>query len=107
MYTSFSLSITGLLRSYGKDVYCEKPPTLSIDEGKLLSKVVQQTGRVFQVGSRQRSDRRFRLACEMVHAARIGKLQRVTVKASSIRSSIMQATSSTACATAALPSRTW
>jgi myo-inositol 2-dehydrogenase/D-chiro-inositol 1-dehydrogenase len=63
----------------GKDVYCEKPLTLSIDEGKLLSKVVHETGRVFQVGAWQRSDHRFRLACEMVHAGRIGKLHRVTV----------------------------
>lgn len=63
----------------GKDVYCEKPLTLTIDEGKLLTKVVKETGRVVQVGSWQRSDSRFRLAVEMVRGGRIGKLQKVDV----------------------------
>ncbi|NLS94243.1 MAG: Gfo/Idh/MocA family oxidoreductase [Planctomycetaceae bacterium] len=63
----------------GKDVYCEKPLTLTIDEGKLLTKVVKETGRVVQVGSWQRSDHRFRLAVEMVRQGRIGKLQTVEV----------------------------
>lgn len=63
----------------GKDVYCEKPLTLTIDEGKLLTKVVKETGRVVQVGSWQRSDSRFRLAVEMVRSGRIGKLQKVDV----------------------------
>jgi len=63
----------------GKDVYCEKPLTLTIDEGKILRRVVKETGRVVQVGSWQRSDSRFRLACELVRDGRIGKLQRVTV----------------------------
>ena len=63
----------------GKDVYCEKPLTLTIDEGKILRDVVKETGRVVQVGSWQRSDSRFRLAVEMVRAGRIGKLQRVEV----------------------------
>ncbi len=63
----------------GKDVYVEKPLTLTIDEGKQLTKVVAETGRVVQVGSWQRSDHRFRLAVEMVRAGRIGKLQRVDV----------------------------
>jgi len=63
----------------GKDVYIEKPLTLTVDEGKLMCKVVKETGRVVQVGSWQRSDHRFRLAVEMVHQGRIGKLQRVDV----------------------------
>ena len=63
----------------GKDVYCEKPLTLTVDEGKLLTKVVQETGRVVQVGSWQRSDHRFRLAIEMIRQGRIGQLQRVDV----------------------------
>lgn len=63
----------------GKDVYCEKPLTLTIDEGKLLADVVQETGRVVQVGSWQRSDSRFRLAIEMIRAGRLGKLERVDV----------------------------
>jgi predicted dehydrogenase len=63
----------------GKDVYCEKPLTLTVDEGKLLTKVVKETGRVVQVGTWQRSDHRFRTACEIVQAGRIGKLRKVTV----------------------------
>ena len=63
----------------GKDVYVEKPLTLTIAEGKFLRKVVKETGRVLQVGSWQRSDSRFRRAVEMVHQGRIGKLERVDV----------------------------
>lgn len=63
----------------GRDVYCEKPLTLTIDEGKRMCRVVKETGRVLQVGSWQRSDHRFRLAVEMVRAGRIGKLRQVTV----------------------------
>lgn len=63
----------------GKDVYCEKPLTLTINEGKLIRDVVRETKRVVQVGSWQRSDSRFRLAVEMVRQGRIGKLQEVEV----------------------------
>jgi myo-inositol 2-dehydrogenase / D-chiro-inositol 1-dehydrogenase len=63
----------------GKDIYCEKPLTLTVNEGKLMAQVVRETERVLQVGSWQRSDHRFRLAVEMVQAGRIGQLQRVDV----------------------------
>ena len=63
----------------GKDVYCEKPLTLTIDEGKHIRRAVQETRRVVQVGTWQRSDERFRLACEMVRSGRIGKVQQVSV----------------------------
>lgn len=63
----------------GKDVYVEKPLTLTVDEGKLLRQVAAETGRVIQVGSWQRSDSRFRLAVELVRQGRIGTLQRVDV----------------------------
>jgi len=63
----------------GKDVYIEKPLTLTIEEGQLVRDVVRETGRVVQVGSWQRSDSRFRLAVELVRQGRIGKLQRVDV----------------------------
>ena len=59
----------------GKDVYCEKPLTLTIDEGQRIAEVVRETGRIVQVGSWQRSDRRYRLAVEMVRQGRIGKVQ--------------------------------
>lgn len=63
----------------GKDVYCEKPLTLTIDEGKKLRDVVRETGRVVQVGSWQRSDSRFRLAVELVRQGRIGTLRKVDI----------------------------
>ena len=63
----------------GKDVYSEKPLTLTIDEGKRLVKAVRKNQAVFQVGSQQRSDRNFRLACELVRNGRLGKLQEMIV----------------------------
>ena len=63
----------------GKDVYSEKPLTLTIDEGKQLVKAVRQHKSVFQVGSQQRSDRNFRLACELVRNGRLGRLKEMIV----------------------------
>ena len=63
----------------GKDVYCEKPLTLTIHEGKQIREVMKETGRIVQIGSWQRSDERYRLAVEMVRAGRIGKLERVEI----------------------------
>lgn len=63
----------------GKDIYSEKPLTLTIDEGKRLVKEVRKAKRILQVGSQQRSDRNFRVACEMVRNGRIGKLQHIVV----------------------------
>jgi predicted dehydrogenase len=61
----------------GKDVYGEKPLTLTIDEGKRLIKIVRASKQILQVGSQQRSDQTFRLACELVRNGRLGKIQRV------------------------------
>lgn len=63
----------------GKDVYCEKPLTLTIDEGKRLVKTQRETKRLLQTGSQQRSDKNFRLACELVRNGRIGKLKHIDV----------------------------
>ena len=64
----------------GKDVYCEKPLTLTIEEGKQICKVAKETGRVFQVGTQQRSEmgQKFLTAIGIIREGRIGKIQKVT-----------------------------
>ncbi|HVJ81533.1 MAG TPA: Gfo/Idh/MocA family oxidoreductase [Planctomycetia bacterium] len=74
----------------GKDVYCQKPLTLFIDEGKKLVEVARQMGTVFQTGSQQRSDNRFRLACELVRSGTIGKLSLVDTVIGNIDSGAWQ-----------------
>jgi predicted dehydrogenase len=63
----------------GRDLYTEKPLTLTIDEGKILCGVVEEAKRVVQVGTMQRSQKCFQTAVELVRNGRIGKLQSVTV----------------------------
>lgn len=63
----------------GKDIYCEKPLTLTIDEGKHLLRAVRESGAVVQVGTWQRSDHNYRTAVEMIHAGRLGAIKKVTV----------------------------
>ena len=63
----------------GKDVFLQKPLSLTIEEGRVLSDTVRRYGRVLQVGSQQRSDLRCRQACELVRNGRIGKLHTVRV----------------------------
>ena len=63
----------------GKDIFLQKPLTLTIAEGRVLSDTVRRYNRIFQVGSQQRSDSRFRQACELVRNGRIGKLHTVKV----------------------------
>ncbi len=62
----------------GKDVYCEKPMTLTIDEGKLMSEVCRKTGRVVQIGTQQRSIPNFIRAIAMIRDGRIGELIKAT-----------------------------
>ncbi len=62
-----------------KDIYSEKPLTLTIDEGKRLVKVVRENKVILQTGTQQRSSGRFRLACELVRNQRIGQLKEVHV----------------------------
>jgi predicted dehydrogenase len=63
----------------GKDVYCEKPMSHTIVEGRAMVNAVRQHDRVLQVGSMQRSSHEFRAACELVRNEAIGKVNRVDV----------------------------
>lgn len=66
----------------GKDIYLQKPTSLTIKEGRQLSNVINKTGRILQLGSQQRSTSpwpQFRIACELVRNGRIGQLHTIKV----------------------------
>ncbi len=62
-----------------KDLYAEKPLTLTIDEGRIITKAVRDSEIVLQTGTQQRSDQWFHLASQLVRNERIGKLRTVRV----------------------------
>jgi predicted dehydrogenase len=63
----------------GKDIYLQKPTSLTIKEGRQLADVIKKTGRILQVGTQQRSWKQFKKAAELVRNGRIGKLHTVRV----------------------------
>ena len=63
----------------GKDVYCEKALALTVAEGRAMCDGVRRYGRVFQTGTQQRSERGFRLACELARNGHLGKVHTVKV----------------------------
>jgi predicted dehydrogenase len=63
----------------GKDVYCEKPLTLVIGEGRPMIDAARRNGRVVQTGSMQRSGEEFKLAVELVQKGIVGKVREVHV----------------------------
>lgn len=63
----------------GKDVYCEKPISLTVYEARELARAFRRYGRIFQTGTQQRSAREFRFACELVRNGYIGEFKHVTV----------------------------
>jgi myo-inositol 2-dehydrogenase / D-chiro-inositol 1-dehydrogenase len=64
----------------GKQVYCEKPLTLFHSQGQAMVRVSNDTHKILQTGSQQRSDTRFRLACELVRNGRIGRISRIETR---------------------------
>ncbi len=63
----------------GKDVYCEKPLTLTIAEGRKMVEAARKHKRIVQTGSQQRSDAKFRQACQLVRNGALGKISKVLV----------------------------
>jgi predicted dehydrogenase len=63
----------------GKDVYCEKPLSLTVAEGRAMVRAARQEKRVVQTGSQQRSAANFRLACELVRNGHLGRIHTVKV----------------------------
>lgn len=63
----------------GKDIYCEKPLSLTVEEAWAMVAAARENDIVFQTGSQQRSDARFRHACELVRNGYIGELKTVHV----------------------------
>ncbi len=62
----------------GKDVYCEKPLTLTVREGQVMVEAARKHERVFQVGTQRRSSAEHRIACALVRDGRIGKVETVS-----------------------------
>jgi hypothetical protein len=63
----------------GKDIYVQKPFSMTLEEGRQMSNVINRTGRILQIGTQQRSMEQFRLACEFVRNGRIGELKSIKV----------------------------
>lgn len=63
----------------GKDIYMQKPASLTISEGRQMSDVIHQTGCILQIGSQQRSMPQFRRACELVRNGRIGNIHTIKI----------------------------
>ena len=63
----------------GKDIYVQKPLSMTIAEGRLVSDVVRARKRVLQIGSQQRSTAQFHRACELVRNGAIGRLQSIQI----------------------------
>ncbi len=63
----------------GKDVYCEKPMGLSLEEDRVLRKEIHARQRIFQFGTQQRSDPKFQRACELVREGKIGQVKGINV----------------------------
>ncbi len=77
-------AITVLAAQAGKDIYCEKPISLTIRQARTMANVVRRHNRVFQTGLQQRNSPEYLKAFEMVHAGRIGAVKLAYVSASGV-----------------------
>ena len=63
----------------GKDIYCEKPFSLTIGEGRALVGEMDRTGRIWQCGTQRRSNPGYKFVVDVVRSRRIGKLHTITI----------------------------
>ncbi len=63
----------------GKHIYCQKPLSLTVDDGQRMVKAVQEAGITWQTGSQQRSTGYFKTACEFIRNGRLGKIQKIEI----------------------------
>jgi predicted dehydrogenase len=62
----------------GKHIYCEKPMSLTVAEGRAMTEAVRRYGIIFQTGTQRRSSQQYRFICELIRNGRIGRLKRAT-----------------------------
>jgi myo-inositol 2-dehydrogenase / D-chiro-inositol 1-dehydrogenase len=78
--THWHAKIAGDAMKAGKDVYCEKPLTLTVAEGAELINIAKSTARVLQVGTQQRSDPRFWHTCQSIRRGALGQIKKITIE---------------------------
>ena len=61
----------------GKDIYCEKPCSMTIEESRMLADGIARSGRVYQAGTQRRSIENFQLAARLAHSGKLGELKEV------------------------------
>ena len=76
--------ITIMAARAGKDIYCEKPLSLTIGHGQAMVKAVREHQRILQTGSHYRSSPACRRACELVRNGRIGEVKRIITQVAEI-----------------------
>ncbi len=72
--------MTVMAAEAGKDIYCEKPLTFSVADGRMMIHAVRKANRILQTGSHERSNVVSQFICEAAKAGKIGKIQRVVTK---------------------------
>ncbi len=77
-------AISVLAAQAGKDIYCEKPVSLTIRQARTMVETVRRHNRVFQTGLQQRNSPEYRQAMQMVHAGRIGEVKLAYVSTSGV-----------------------